>query len=428
MTSSAHSSSRVRIFSWALFDLANTSFYVVVLTVGYPVYFKKVVTESAPQADFLWGLAFSISMLCVAMLSPVLGAAADQGAGKKRFLGFFTALCILSTAGLFFVESSMIVGGIVLLVLANIGFEAGLVFYDAFLPEITTERSYGRVSGYGFAMGYVGSLVTLGLSYPLYVGGFAADNLLNVRLSFLLAAAMFFIFAVPVFLALPDRQLLKPLTFGIVRQGYSRVLSTFREISRYRNVARFLLAYFIYIDGVNTVIIFSSIFALETLKFEIAELVLFFALVQTSAIGGSAMFGIISDHAGHKRTLAMTLVLWLAVVAAAYFVESKGMFYGVGGLAGIALGSSQSVSRSLMSHLTPPEKRTEFFGFYSFFGKAAAILGPLLFGFVSSYVNQRVGIVSVAAFIVAGLFLLQRVHETTSGARTGGGMADSAGT
>ncbi|MEK7670316.1 MAG: MFS transporter, partial [Bacteroidota bacterium] len=157
---------RGQIFAWTLFDFANTAFYVVILTVGYPLYFKQVVADHGQQSDFLWGAAFSISMLIVAIVSPILGATADFGTGKKRFLGIFTALCIASTAGLFFVERSMIVSGMLLLIAANIGFEAGLVFYDAFLPEIASEKSYGRVSGYGFAMGYVGSLVTLLIAMP----------------------------------------------------------------------------------------------------------------------------------------------------------------------------------------------------------------------------------------------------------------------
>ena len=144
---SLHTATRWQIFSWALFDFAHTAFYVLILTVGYPLYFKEIVAQSSTQGDFLWGSAFSISMVIVALFSPVLGAVADYGAGKKRFLGILTALCVLATSSLFFVHTGMIFMGMALLIVSNIGFEAGLVFYDAFLPEITTARSYGRVSG-----------------------------------------------------------------------------------------------------------------------------------------------------------------------------------------------------------------------------------------------------------------------------------------
>lgn len=402
---------RGQIFSWSLFDFGNTAFYVVILTVGYPIYFRTIVTGSDPQADFLWGLSFSISMLCVALLSPVLGAIADSGAGKKRFLFLFTTLCIAATIGLYFVEGGMIVWGILLVILANIGFEAGLVFYDAFLPEIATERSYGRVSGYGFAMGYVGSLVTLGVSFPFLAGGFGAENAANVRLTFPIAASFFALFAAPLFVLVPDRQVRQQAGLRVVVTGFQRLWETFKSFSLYQNVARFLLSYFIYIDAVNTIIVFSTIFAYETLKMEAGEIVLFFAIVQTTAMLGSTGFGILADRFGHKKILNISLLLWLGITVMAYLTESKTVFYLLGILAGIAMGSSQSTSRSLFSLIIPAEKKTEFFGFYSFFGKASAIIGPALFGFISSQFNQRLAILSVGALLLAGILLLVRVEE-----------------
>jgi MFS transporter, UMF1 family len=410
-TPSAQPATRGQVFSWALFDFANTAFYVLILTVGYPLYFKEIVTRGSSQGDLLWGSAFSISMVIVALFSPILGAVADYGAGKKRFLGIFTSFCILATALLFFVDTGMILIGMILLILANIGFEAGLVFYDAFLPEISTERTYGRVSGYGFALGYAGSLVTLAISYPLYSNGFGEANLFNIRFSFLLAAAFFLVFSIPLFLFLPDKQRTASLKLDFIKIGFARLRTTYQQFPRYKNIARFLLSYFIYIDGVNTIIIFSSIFARETLKLDIGEIVLFFAAVQTSALAGSLLFGIIADHMGHKRTLSATLILWLCIVLIAYFVQDKWLFYIVGVLAGVALGSSQSTSRSLMSDITPQDKKTEFFGFYSFFGKASAILGPFVFGLISSYLNQRLAILSIGILLLLGLILLQRVEE-----------------
>ncbi len=411
--SASRPATRGQVFSWALFDFANTAFYVLILTVGYPLYFKEVVTGGR-QGDLLWGSSFSISMIIVALLSPILGAIADYGAGKKRFLGIFTSLCILATAFLFFVHNGMIIAGMVLLILANIGFEAGLVFYDAFLPEISTEKSYGRVSGYGYALGYAGSLFTLAVAYPLYADGFSDANLFNIRFSFLIAAGCFLFFSLPLFLLLPDKQQTTGLKFNSIKIGLNRLQSTYRQFPKYRNIARFLFAYFIYVDGINTIIIFSSIFARETLRMDIGEIVIFFAMVQTSAIAGSLLFGVLADHLGHKRTLSITLILWLFIIILAYFVQEKWFFYIIGSLAGIALGSSQSTSRSLMTDITPQEKKTEFFGFYSFFGKASAIIGPFVFGIISVYFNQRFAILSVGFFLITGLLLLQRVKERTT--------------
>ncbi len=403
-----------KIFAWTLFDFANTAFYVIILTVGYPLYFKEIITGNSPNSDFLWGMTFSISMLFVAIISPLLGAIADYGAGKKKFLAIFTALCILATASLFFTGSSMIFWGIFLLVIANIGFEAGLVFYDSFLPEITSERSYGRVSGYGFAMGYVGSLITLLIVFPLYEAGFQEANLFNVRISFIIAAVLFFLFALPLFIFVPDKQHKKKFEATFFVEGYLRLKSTFIDFKKYKNIAVFLLAYFLYIDGVNTVIIFSSIFARETLQMSFTEIILLFIIVQTSAIIGSTIFGIISDHIGHKKTLMITLLIWIGIVTSAFFVEDKNIFYIVAGFAGVSLGSSQSTSRSLMSLLTPAEKKTEFFGFYSFFGKASAILGPFVFGIISSLINQRTAILSIAFFFILGILILTKVSDPHS--------------
>lgn len=403
-----------KIFAWTLFDFANTAFYVIVLTVGYPLFFKEVITGNSPNSDFLWGAAFSISMLFVALISPLLGAIADYGAGKKKFLLIFTSLCILATASLYFTGSSMVFWGMFLLIIANIGFEAGLVFYDAFLPEITTERSYGRVSGYGFAMGYIGSLITLLIAFPLYEGGFTESNLIYVKLSFVIAALIFLIFAIPIFIFVPDKQHKKKFEPDFFAAGYLRLKSTFRDFKSYRNIALFLLAYFLYIDGVNTVIIFSSIFARETLEMNFTEIILLFILVQSFAMIGSAVFGILSDHIGHKKTLMFTLLIWIGIVTSAYFVTDKTIFYVIASVAGVALGSSQSTSRSLMSLLTPKEKKTEFFGFYSFFGKASAILGPFMFGIISTVIDQRTAILSIAFFFVAGMLLLIKVRDPHS--------------
>ncbi len=417
------SSGRGRILSWALFDFANTAFYVIILTVGYPLYFKEVVAASSPNGDFLWGLAFSASMVVVAFLSPILGAASDAGSGKKHYLAAFTLLCILATAMLFVVGEGMLLAGILLLILANIGFEGGLVFYDAFLTELATERSYGRVSGYGFAAGYAGSLITLAIVFPLYVGGFEPANLPNVRLSFVIAASMFLVFAIPLFVFVPDKQRLRTVSLDIVRTGFRRIRETFRSVGQYSNVARFLSAYFLYVDAINTIIIFSSIFARQSLGFDLTEIVMFFALVQTSALIGSVVFGVLADHLGHKRTLVITLFIWLSLTIAAYLVTDKTAFFVVGFFAGIALGSSQSTSRSLMSSIIPIDRRTEFFGFYSFFGKASAILGPLLFGLVSSLIDQRTAILSVSVFFIAGLLLLRKVEVPALKDRSAGSPA-----
>ncbi len=413
MTPNSPKQNRSQIFVWTLFDFANTSFSVMIVAVGYSLYFKEIVAGGSGRGDFLWGIAVSISMLLTAIIAPVLGAAADFSSRRKRFLFGFTLVSIISTALLYVVDSGMIAIGMVLFILANIGFEGGLVFYDSFLPGLTTERSYGRVSGYGFAMGYVGSLVTLFIAMPLYANGFEVENLSNVKLSFLIAAGIFLLFSAPLFIFLRDHKTKFEYKVSYIRAGIQRVQDTIHHLKNYTNVSRFLLAFFIYNDGILTVISFASIFATQTLHFSLQEVIVLFAVVQASGIIGSLFFGIITDKIGAKRTIAINLVLWIGIVAGAYFVETKEMFYVIGAIAGSSMGASQAASRSLMAQLTPVEREAEFFGFYDgLCGKASAVVGTFLFGLISYITgDQRISVLTIGIFFIVGLVLLERVND-----------------
>lgn len=417
---------RKQIFIWTLFDFANTSYAIVVITFLFAVYFKQTIAEGKPIGDLYWSLGTSISMLITALISPVLGAIADYSSNKKKFLLFFSVICIICTAMLYFTGQGTVFFALLLFIVSNIGFEAGLVFYDAFLPEITVPKNYGRVSGYGYAMGYVGSLAALGISFP-----FIQNEM--IKETFPVSAVFFLVFALPLFLFLKEKKVKRTEQVSYFKVGFERVANTFKHLKNYRNLAWFLVAFFCYIEGVNTVIYFSGIYANTTLGFEISELILFFLIVQTTAIFGAAVFGIIADRYGQKKTIKISLVIWIFTIMLAYFSSGEEMFitkfvsetfemdsmsvlknsfYIVGLLAGSVMGATQSVSRSLMSKLTPDEKKTEFFGFYSFFGKSSAILGPLVFGFISYiFESQKPAILSIAVFFVIGLLLLRKVHD-----------------
>ncbi len=417
---------KFKIFFWTLYDFANTSYSIVVVTFLFAVYFKQTVVEGKPVGDFYWSIGTSVSMLVTAIISPILGAIADYSAGKKRFLLFFTLICIISTMLLYFVGQGDILSAMILFIVANIGFEAGLVFYDSFLPEITTPKNYGRVSGYGFAMGYVGSLTTLAIALP-----FIQRNM--IKETFPVAALIFFIFALPLFIFIKDNRKNLPYEHNYIKIGFDRVVNTLTHLKYYKNLTTFLLSYFFFIEGVNTVIYFSGNYASSTLNFTMEELIIFFIIVQTTAIIGSILFGIVADSTGQKKSLVLSLFIWIITILIAYFTSdptnvlmiwlstifnnspeelSRFSFYLVGLLAGSVMGATQSTSRSLMSKLTPFDKKTEFFGFYSFFGKSSAILGPLVFGFIS-YVtsNQRIAILTIGIFFIVGLFLLRNVKD-----------------
>ncbi len=411
------SSQRSQIVAWSFFDFARTAFSVMIKTVGYALYFREIVTINSPRGDLYWGVADSISMLTAALLSPILGAASDYVKGRKKFLLGFTLLCVVSTALLATVQPGMIIPGMLFFILANIGFEGGYAFYDAFLPEITAQRTYGRVSGYGFAAGYVGALSILTLSFPLIKGGFEPENLLNFRMSFVLSAVFFLLFAMPFFLIVRERADSAPRRAQFIRIGFQKALNTVRHIRSYRNIARFLLAFFFYIDGVNTVIFFAAIFASITLHFTEMEIIIFFIVTQSTAILGAVLFGVLTDRIGPKRTITVTLILWICVVTGAFFVQTKVGFYLIGLLAGLSIGSVQASSRSLMARLTPPEHEAEFFGFYDgICGNASAILGPSIFGIIAAITgNQRIAVASIGAFFLTGLLILQKVREEPTG-------------
>jgi len=410
---------KYKVFFWLLFDFANTSFSVMMVTFAFPLFFKNVICKGEPSGDALWGFSVSLSMLLVAVISPVLGAAADYSGKRKRFLFVFTLTSVLATALLSFSGPGMAVTAIILFILANMGFEGGLVFYDAYLKELASDKSVGRVSGYGFAMGYLGALSILLLVKPLLSNGIVLSNVSNVQSSFLVAALFFALFSAPLFLVLRDKKKEKrsAISFAALSRSIKEVRYTVRHIINYPDLARFLLAYFFYNDAILTVIAFSSIYAQNTLGFTTGELIAFFMLVQTTAIAGSVIFGFVTDKIGPKRTIVITLMIWFVVIVAAIFADSKELFFYTGMLAGMSMGSSQAASRSMMTRLTPREHVTEFFGFYDgTFGKASAVAGPFVFGLVSSQAgSQKVALASLLLFFTTGLLLMTRVKSVGSG-------------
>ena len=398
------------IFAWTLFDFANTAFSVIIVTVIFSKYFSNYV---AFGQKWIWGLAVSTSMVLAALLSPPMGAIADVSRNRKRFLLLLTLISVCCTSLMFFVGKGDILLGFSLFVFANIGFESGLVFYDAFLPNLTKKKNYGRVSGYGFAMGYLGALAVLLIVMVLLPDQSSPDYYFYIRLSFVVAAAFFFFFSIPLFLFVhePSREgLVTKNAFGKgIRKSYSTLKAIFIE-GKFPSMARFLFAFFLYNDAIITIIAFASIFAAGVLKMTDEEVIFFFVIVQSTAVMGSFVFGIISDHIGPKKTISITLFIWIFVAIGAFFVQTVFEFYIIGLLAGMAIGSSQSCSRSLMALLTPKEREAEFFGFYDgLFGKSSAVVGPLFYGIIADLSNERIAALAIGLFFIAGLIILQGV-------------------
>jgi MFS transporter, UMF1 family len=408
--------------AWTLYDFGNSAFAAIVLATIFPVYYAHgVVGQADGRGDLAWTLAISLSMGLVALISPVLGGIADHAGIRKPFLVALTLVSVAATALLATVTPGLVVWGFVLAVAAIVTFETAFVFYNAYLPQIVDPSGVGRLSAAGYAIGYVGSIVAFAVAFPFV----RAEH---YRVSFVTTALQFGVFALPAFFVLPaDRRGAVPVATAMAR-GIRETLATLAEIVRQperREMRRFLLAYFVYEDGVNTVITVSSLFAAGTLGFAFTEIIGLFLVVQVAALVGSAAWGRPTDTRGPKLVVAVMLVQWTAVTVTAYFVQEKWQFWIVAVLAGTGLGAIQAASRAFMSTLVPAGREAEFFGFYALVGKTGAILGPLVFGGMSRLLagDQRMAILAIGAFFVGGLLLLLRVRAggptvTSEGAST----------
>jgi UMF1 family MFS transporter len=340
---------------------------------------------------------------------------------RRPFLIGFTLASVAATALLATVGPGMLTWGFVLIVIGIVAFESAFVYYNSYLPRITAPDTIGRVSALGFAVGYAGSLAAFVVAYPLV----AAEA---YHASFLTAAGQYLLFAVPAFLILPadDRPTLS--LASAVARGLADTLGTLREITREparAQIRRFLVAYLVYEDGVNTIILFSAVFASKTLGFSATEIIGLFLVVQITALVGSASWARATDSRGPKLVVKLMLVQWTIVTVIAFFVQERWQFWIVAVLAGTGLGAIQAASRTFMATLIPPHREAEFFGFYALVGKAGAVMGPLVFGSVSWATggDQRAAILVVGLLFLVGLALLVRVEAggpTTSSAARGG--------
>ena len=393
---------RRAVVAWTLYDFANSAFAAVVFATIYAAYYAlAVVGNDHGDGDLWWGRVVSASMAIVAVTSPFLGGIADRaGVRRPLFIGF-TALAVAATALMSTVEPGMLAWGFVLGVLGNVGYESALVYYNAYLPDLAPPGYRGRLSGWGFAVGYAGSIVALLVAFP-FVRAKAYSW------AFLTTAALYAVFSVPAFVLLPQPAGGGMPIMAAARAGAAEVIATARAILRHRDLRRFLGAYLLYEDGVNTVVAFSGIFAAQTLGFPMTQLIVLYIVVQVSALIGALCWAGPTDRLGPKRVVMITLCQWTAVVVAAFFVETQTQFWALAVLAGTGLGAVQAASRAFLTSLIPPGMEGALFGFYSLCGKSAAVLGPLVFGGISHAAggDQRAGILSVGAFFLVGLVLL----------------------
>ncbi len=417
---------RRELFAWAMYDFANSGYTTVVLTAVFNAYFVGVVAGAgslAPGAGtLLWSLALGVANALILVSAPVLGAIADFGAVKKRLLAASTVGCVAFTAALAWVGPGDVWLAVVLVIVASVMFGTGENLIAAFLPEIAPPKDMGRISGYGWSLGYIGGLLVLGscLAYVSWAQarGHGAGEFVPVTM--LITAGAFALAAIPTFVWLRERAVpqrwpagKRDGPFGYARIGFARLMQTLRRAAHFRDLFRFLIALVLYGSGVNTVVILAAIYAQEVMGFDTQGTITLILLVNVTAALGAFAFGHLQDRLESKLTLALTLGVWIVAVVIAYFAETRFAFWIAANLVGVALGSSQSAGRGLIGLFCPRGRAAEFFGLWGLAMKLAAILGPLCYGLIAylSAGNHRLALLSTLLFFVAGLVMLAFVDE-----------------
>ncbi len=418
----ADSGSPREILAWSLYDFANSGYTTVVLTTVYSAYFVGVMTAGLearhPGAGtLLWTVAVGAANLLVLASGPVVGAMADYHASKKRYLLVTTAGCVLATAMLALVPPGQVALAMLLVTLSAVAFSSGENLIAAFLPEISGPDRMGRVSGFGWSVGYLGGLLTLGvcLAYISWASGRGATAVDYVPVTLLITAGIFAVTATPTFLWLRERATARSLPAGhsYLEAGFARVRLTLVHAAQLPDFFRFLCCLTLYQAGVATVVVIAAIYAQEVMDFDSQQLIGLIMVVNLTAAFGAFAFGFAQDRWGSVPSLAGGLLVWIAAIVMTLYADSSGDIWLAGNMIGLAMGSTQAGGRALIGQFTPASRNAEFFGLWGLAGRAAAIVGPLSYGAISglSGGDHRVALLSTLAFFVLGLVVLFTVDE-----------------
>lgn len=403
------------IFGWCCFDFANSSFTTVIITVVYALYFVSVVAGGAEQAQGWWGTALAVSLVVVLLLSPLLGAVADVLGRKKLFLMSTALVCSAATVALFWVGPGQVGLALGLIVVANLAFSLSENLCAAFLPEISTPENVGRISGYGWSFGYFGGLFSLLLALLIIRSGEGREPW-----TFIMTGLFFLGASLPTLLLLRERARPRSLAPGesIWSRGWGQLVQMRHELPRHRTLLWFFVALTCYISGLMAVVAFAAVFAQRVVGLTKSEIIILFVVLQLAGVAGAFGFGLWQDRVGAKRALVVALLLWIAVCAWAALCRTKAEFWGIGVLAGIAMGSLQSAGRAVVAGLTPAGRSGEFFGYWGFFGKLAGAIGPLVFGWLATWVGERAAVGVNGIFFLLGLAILWRLDLRPRAAAT----------
>ena len=415
-------------WSWYFYDFGNSAYASVILLAVFSAYFKNVVVGGA-EGTRLWGLAVGIAAIIVAVMSPILGSIADYAKSKKTFLILFTALSIIFTGLLFFVRKGNVVTGMLFFILAEIGYRAAQVFYDALLTSVSTPENIGSVSGKGWAIGMLGGIAALlVVLVPIQLVGNSV-----IPYAFLITAVFYLASSIPMFLWVKEihEEPVEQKEKGYIRVAFERLLHTFRSIKSYKEFLKYTIAFLVYNDGIMMLMDFAAIIGATLYGMTQIQLILFVIVIQMSGSVGALLFGKISDRLSSKDAVVISLSMLICCITALLFADKLFWFFVIGFFAGFSLSGAQAVSRSMVSQFAPPEKTTEFYGFLSVAGRTSTFVGPLVFGTISYrmhnwYANHGVDAVlseqygllwaigSILLFLVVGLLLLLLVKRVTA--------------
>lgn len=419
------------IFGWAMFDFANQAYTLLIITVIFPVLFTTVIVGDASNdyrlGNLLWSVALGLSYFMVVLSGPVFGAIMDYSALKKRFLFLSYVLTIMATSLLYFVEPGMIVLGVTLIIISNFAYAAGESFIAAFLTNLGPPEDLGKISGFGWALGYIGGLFSAGFVI-VYLGDATAENFDRIRWVGPFAAVFFMLAALPTFLWVREPGKRKPLPKGetLVSMGFTRLGRTIREVKQYWDLAIFLVSVFFAMAGIYIVISFAFIYGDQIVMWDENVRVLMFVIVQITAAIGAVIFGYVQDRIGAKLTYNLTLGLWFLAVLGIWGVtdltvwfnsvflteiEAQYMFLYIGVLAGLSLGSSQSASRALVGIFSPEEKSAEFFGFWGLSNKLAGVFGIIGLGLLQAQFGLQTSVLFCAVLFLLGIIVNVFVNE-----------------
>jgi UMF1 family MFS transporter len=406
-----------KVISWSLYDWANSAFATSVMAGFFPVFFKQYwcTGVEVTTSTLRLGMANSIASLIVAALAPVLGAIADRGGAKLKFLLFFAAMGIIMTGGMFFVAKGAWQLAVLLYVLGIIGFSGGNLFYDSLIVDVSPPGRTDMVSSLGFSLGYLGGGLLFAMNIlmtlkPVFFG--LADASQAVRVSFLTVAVWWAVFSIPVMIFVKEPQIEHRKTgWAMVGAGFRQLRTTFGEIRKLRLVFLFLIGYWLYIDGVDTVIRMAVDYGMS-LGFEANSLIVALMITQFVGFPAAIVFGKMGERLGTKAAILLGIAVYIGVTVWAMFMERTGEFYALAVVVGLVQGGVQSLSRSFYSRIIPANKAAEFFGFYNMLGKFAAVIGPFLVGWVGVLTgNPRIAIFSIIILFISGGVVLYMVDE-----------------